>query len=274
VTGTSIFNPAPGIELAIGADPTCTTANTDAFCSGNNFLAPQQTYQTDHQVKYDGSKTYKNHVLRYGVGYNHLQGGGFAKFLGLAPAVNAQIADCATLPTCNPVDPLTYPANNVILGNGQGFSSEKPAFNLPGGGLGPDNRFSWYIGDSWKVKPNFTVTAGVRYVRDTGRTDSDIGPIPCSELNPTFAATVTCTTGILDLWGPGLGARVHQPNKNFAPQLGIAWDPSKSGKTVIRAGVGLFYENSIWNNNLFNRPPRLQKGLFLVTLLRSCSARR
>src|SRR5437588_12243019 len=70
VTGTSIFNPAPGIELAIGADPTCTTANTDAFCSGNNFLAPQQTYQTDHQVKYDGSKTYKNHVLRYGVGYN------------------------------------------------------------------------------------------------------------------------------------------------------------------------------------------------------------
>src|SRR5947209_3187018 len=83
VTGTSIFNPAPGIELAIGADPTCTTANTDAFCSGNNFLAPQQTYQTDHQVKYDGSKTYKNHVLRYGVGYNHLQGGGFAKFLGL-----------------------------------------------------------------------------------------------------------------------------------------------------------------------------------------------
>ena len=265
VTGTSIFNPAPGIELAIGADPTCTTANTDAFCSGNNFLAPQQTYQTDHQVKYDGSKTYKNHVLRYGVGYNHLQGGGFAKFLGLAPAVNAQIADCAPLPTCNPVDPLTYPANNVILGNGQGFSSEKPAFNLPGGGLGPDNRFSWYIGDSWKVKPNFTVTAGVRYVRDTGRTDSDIGPIPCSELNSAFAGTVTCTTSILDLWGPGLGARVHQPNKNFAPQLGIAWDPSKSGKTVIRAGVGLFYENSIWNNNLFNRPPRLQKGLFLVT---------
>ena len=251
VTGSSIFDPAPGIELAIGGDQFCLTAGLDPFCSGPNFLAPQATMQSDRQFKYDGSKLYKSHLLRFGVGYNHIHGGGFAEFLGLAPAVNAP--SNATTFTAFPggaANPLNYPADNVTLGNGQGFSSEKPAFGFPGGGLGPDNRFSWYIGDSWKVKPNFTVTAGVRYVRDTGRTDSDIPPIPAiDQFDNQFYHN--------------LGARVNQPNHNFAPQLGIAWDPNKNGKTVIRAGIGLFYENSIWNNNLFDRPARLQQGLFL-----------
>jgi hypothetical protein len=40
---------------------------------------------------------------------------------------------------------------------------------------------------------------------------------------------------------------------------------------VIRGGIGLFYENSIWNNNLFDRPARLQEGLFLG-LTPVCSA--
>src|SRR3989475_2375139 len=271
VTGSSILNPAPPLELAIGNDPTCLSAGQDDFCSGPNFLAPQGTYQTDKQFKYDGSKAYHSHIVRYGFGYNRLLGGGFAKFLGSAPAVSS-VSDINLATGGFPggaANPLNYPAQQVILGNGQGFSSELPAFGLPGGRLGPDNRVSWYIGDAWKIWPNLTLNAGLRYVRDTGRTDSDIGPIPCSQLDPTLAANLVaggtpCTGNILDLFGPGLGNRVRQPNTNFAPQLGIAWDPGKSGKTVIRAGIGLFYENSIWNNNLFNRPPRLQQGLFLA----------
>jgi hypothetical protein len=274
VTGTSIVNPAPPLELAIGNDPTCLTPGADDFCSGPNFLAPQATYQTDKQVKYDGSKTFHSHVIRYGFGFNRLQGGGFAKFLGSAPAVSS-VSTPTPLPTGpfpgGASNPLNYPAQEVILGNGQGFSSEKPAFGSPAGGLGPDNRLSWYIGDAWKVRPNLTVNLGVRYVRDTGRTDSDVGPIPCSQLDPTLAANLAaggtpCTGNILDLFGAGLGGRVRQPNSNFAPQFGFAWDPGKQGKTVIRGGVGLFYENSIWNNNLFDRPPRLQQGLFLANL--------
>ena len=33
---------------------------------------------------------------------------------------------------------------------------------------------------------------------------------------------------------------------------------------MFRGGVGLYYENSIWNNIEFDRPARLQKGLFLA----------
>jgi len=251
VTGTTIFDPAPGIELAIGGDPNCLTAGLDDFCSGPNFLAPQATVQSDHQIKYDASVAFKSHIFRFGVGYNHIQGGGFAEFLGLAPAVGSpSTATPANVFPGGASNPLNYPVTNVNLGNGQGFSSEKAAFGFPGGGLGPDNRFSWYIGDSWKIKRNFTLTAGLRYVRDTGRTDSDLGPLPVlDQFNNQFYS--------------GLGNRVSQPNQNFAPQLGFAWDPKSNGKTVVRAGIGLFYENSIWNNNLFDRPGRLEKGLLL-----------
>src|SRR5579864_2911394 len=256
-TASTPFNPSSPIELAIGPDPLCINTSgvvPDVFCAGQGLLAPQSTPQSDHQIKYDGSKVIGSHILRYGGGYNHLQGGGFAGFLGNGPAVNAGASSCAgpclSLPG-GATNALNYPAQTVILGNGQGFSTEKPSFGFPGGGLGPDNRLSWYVGDSWKVKPNLTVTYGLRYVRDTGRSDSDLAPIPAlNQFNNQFYS--------------GLGNRVNNPNKNFAPQLGFAWDPASNGKTVIRGGIGLFYENAVFNNVLFDPAARLQKGLFLA----------
>jgi Carboxypeptidase regulatory-like domain len=247
--GSTIFNPLPNIELAIGSDPDCLTSGADFFCSGPSFLAPQQTYQSDHQIKYDGSRAFGKHILRYGGGLNHIWGGGFASFLKLAPAVGANVTDCNATCLALPggaANPLNYPVQTVQLGNGIGFSTEIPRFGFPAGGTGPDNRISAYIGDAWKFKPNLTITYGLRYVRDTFRSDSDLPPIP-----------------FLNQFGPNLGASVNQPNLNFAPQVGVAWDPTRKGKTVFRGGIGLFYENSIWNNIEFDRPARLPTGLFL-----------
>jgi hypothetical protein len=270
----NVFNPAPAVAISIGADATCLNGG-DVFCSGANPLAPQKTYQQNTQLKYDGSKTVRSHILRYGFGYNHIQGGGFAKFFGIAPTVNSDPGafDPLNAPFAGGAsNPLNYPAQLVIFGNGQGFSSEKPAFGLPAGGLGPDNRIQWYVGDSWKVRPNLTVSYGIRYVHDTGRTDSDLAPIPCSQLDPALAAPLAaagtpCTGNILDLFGKGLGNRIRVPGFNFSPTLGFAWDPTRSSKTVIRAGAGIYYENSIFNNNLFNRPGHLAKGLFFGTAI-------
>src|SRR5271157_5352180 len=65
--------------------------------TGPNYLAPQSTPQSDKQLKYDGSKTVGKHILRYGVDYNHIQGGGYAKFFSLAPQVvtNVNAGDAA-----------------------------------------------------------------------------------------------------------------------------------------------------------------------------------
>jgi|HubBroStandDraft_2_1064218.scaffolds.fasta_scaffold02519_5 hypothetical protein len=219
--------------------------------AGPNYLAPQSTPQSDHQIKYDGSKIIRSHVIRYGVGYNHIQGGGFASFFKNGPLIisavdTGEIAGAATGPFPGGAsNPLNYPADAITVGNGLGFSSTKPALGFPAGGLGPDNRVLLYLGDSWKIKPNFTLTYGIRWARDTGRTDSQFAAIP----------------GLNDLM-PGLGNPVNQPNNNWAPQLGFAWDPLKDGKTSIRGGIGLFYENAIWNNVLFDAPNRETTGAF------------
>ena len=166
---TTSFNPVPSGE--IGA------LDTGEIISGPNLLAPQGTLQTNKQIKYDGSKVWRAHIFRFGVGVNRILGGGFASFFGLAPLDY-------TLSNSNPNVPLQ---DNLLylalIGNGQGFFTEKPAFGYPGGGQA-DTRFQWYVGDSWKLKPNFTLSYGLRYNRDTGRSDSDLGTdtLLCGEI--------------------------------------------------------------------------------------------
>ncbi|MGP8093732.1 MAG: carboxypeptidase regulatory-like domain-containing protein [Candidatus Sulfotelmatobacter sp.] len=243
-------NPVPGLGISIGAPVTgncvisvIVVGSGGAYCGGPNFLAPQQTYQSDHEVKYDGSKIVGAHIIRYGVAFNHLQGGGLAAFFTFP-----QVGTSSVPVTSNPADPTTYPIQWAQLGNGVGFSTAEKAFNFPGGGQGPDNRLQLYVGDGWKIRPNLTLTYGLHYVRDTGRVDSNLGPLP-----------------ILNNWGAGLGNQVRTPGDDFAPQIGLAWDPAHDGKTVLRVGGGLFYENSIWNNVLFDSPARIPKGIFSYT---------
>jgi hypothetical protein len=256
VSGSSILNPAPQLALAIGNVSTSCTVGGDAFCSGPNILAPQKTYQSNKQFKYDGTKTFTNHMVRYGVGVNRILGGGFASFFGIAPAVRAALStstenfannSCGAGTPCfagGESNPLNYPVLRIDVGNGEGCFTEIAQFGQDCGGQF-DTRFQAYVGDTWKIKQNLTFTYGLRYNRDTGRTDSDLGAIP--ELNA---------------FQSGLGNPVAQPDHNFGGTLGLAWDPRKNGKTVIRAGAGIYYENGVFNNILFDRPGRLQEGLF------------
>jgi hypothetical protein len=260
------------------------TFNDTSFASGPNFLAPQQTYQSNKQIKYDGSKVWGSHIIRLGGTVNRILGGGFASFYGIGPSTASWVdyqglpSELASSPqgflTCdNPgfagCDPNVgdYPFTGATLSNGQGYFTEKPQFDAPAGGQG-DTRFEAYAGDSWKIKPNFTLTYGLRYLHDTGRTDNDLAPIPCSA-----TTLITCSGNLLDQFGntPGLGNRVQNPNLNFAPQVGFAWDPTHNGKTVIRGGGGIYYENSIFNNVLFDRPGKLANGLFWSAASLSCS---
>jgi len=217
---------------------------SSGLTAGPNLLAPQSTPQSNHQIKYDGSKILRSHTIRFGVSFNHLQGGGFASFFKNGPEIFSAVStDEVTAAASGSFpggssNPLNYPADFVDVANGLGFSTIRPALGFPAGGLGPDNRILLYLGDTWKIKPNFALTYGLRYDRDTGRTDSQYPAIP------QLSALI-----------PGLGNAVKQPNSNFAPQIGFAWDVRKNGKTSIRGGIGLFYENAVWNNVLFDGPP-------------------
>jgi hypothetical protein len=246
-----VVDATQGSSLPLAGLPVEIFMGNTGLVTGPNHLAPQNTLQSNHQIKYDGSKSLGSHVIRYGFGFNHIAGGGFAAFEGTAPVLVTNVGSReTTFAETNPfgpgggANPLNYPVEIVVLGNGLGFPTSTPAFGYPGGGR-TDNRIGAYLGDSWKVRRNFTLNYGLRYVRDSGRTDSDLPAIP--QLNQAL---------------PGLGNPVRQPNLNLAPQLGVAWDPAGQGKTVIRAGIGLFYENSIWNNVAFDASNREKTGAF------------
>jgi hypothetical protein len=260
VASSGSLDPIPGISLNItpnGSDTSC-LGGGENFCSGANILAPQATYQSDKQIKYDGSYTIGRHTLRYGSAFNRIEGGGFAKFFGLQPmvqsvsnAANEAFANTNQFGPGGAGNPGNWPVNTIVMGNGQGFFTEQSGFGLPAGGQ-HDNRFEIYVGDQWKLRQNLTITFGLHYGRDTGRSDSDL-------------ASISALAQFDNQFFHGLEAPVNQPNKNFGPQLGIAWDPWKNGKTVIRVGGGIYFENAIFNNVLFDRPARLTTGLFFGT---------
>src|SRR6202034_4920903 len=94
------------------------------FFTGPNFLAPQQTFQPDRQIKYDGSKLVGSHILPYGVSFSRLRGGGLFSFSAITPNVSPigstdEIAAAASGPfTCpggpamqGAACPLNYPVD-------------------------------------------------------------------------------------------------------------------------------------------------------------------
>src|SRR6266849_3759888 len=253
VSGSSIVNPAPNLTLVIGNGRTSCSTSGKVYGSESNTRAPQKTIQRNKSATNDRSNNCRSDVFCYGAGYNKILGGGFANFFGIAPAVRAAfttgptgtIAQAATGPFAGGSgNPLNYPVHRIDVGNGEGCFTEIPEFGSPCGGQF-DSRFQAYFGDSWKARPNFTISAGIRYNRDTGRSDSDL---------PAVAA--------LNQFQAGLGDPVRQPNKNIGGSIGFAWDPWKNGKTIVRAGSGIYYENGVFNNVLFDRPGRLPTGLF------------
>ena len=246
---TSIYNPTPAVGL-----PFTLYDTADNFFAGPNRLAPQGTFQSDKQFRYDGTWTKGAHTFKFGASLNRLLGGGFAAFYG--PALLGSFSSANLLPNCGglagaapcPGDPLNgYSVSHFTVGNNNGFFSEKPGFNLSGGGL-EDWRSGAYIADSWKVTPSFTAIAGLRWSVDTDRANQDVPTPLCSSLDPSLQFPgCTGNTPLFDQYQAGLGRNTHQPYGNFGPQAGFVFSPGDH-KTAFRGGIGIFYESDVFNN--------------------------
>ena len=267
----SVYNALPGFAFY---------NNAQHLFSGPNYLAPQGTYQSDKQLRYDGSWTKGKHNVRFGYSMNRILGGGFAAFFGLSPRASESSSTlldgvvssknpngygCKNVvggPACAN-DPINgYHPNTVYIGNGQGFSTENAGFGLPGGGVA-DWRQGAYVQDSWKIIPSFTLTAGVRWSVDTGRANQDLATPICDDVDPSFGTNKPCTGSgsLFAQWNPSLGGKVHQSYGNFGPQMGIIYSPGNHN-TSIRASFGIFYEGDVFNNTTNARSSLLKKGAF------------
>ena len=68
----------------------------------------------------------------------------------------------------------------------------------------------------------------------------------------------------LDLIQPGLGIGYANQTITFVPTIRNCLGSAQGLEDGDPAGIGVFYENAIWNNAEFDRPERLATGAFLA----------
>jgi hypothetical protein len=215
--------------------------------AGPNYLAPQTTFQSDKQFRYDGSWTRGAHTVKFGFDMNRLLSGGNAEFFGASLVTILTATPGNLVPGGNAANPLDYVASQYDIGNGNSLFSERPGFGLAGG-LDPSWRFGAYVADTWKVNQSLTLTGGLRWSVDTDRANQDLATPLCSSVEPALQFPgCTGNTPLFDQYQAGLGVRTHQPYANFGPQAGFNFSPGDH-KTSLRGGIGIFYESSVFNN--------------------------
>src|SRR5712692_2702295 len=85
---------------------------------------------------------------------------------------------------------------------------------------------AFYFEDGIAVRSNFHVNIGLRYEHVS----------PVTEQNGLVAVLDTLASPTARIGG----AYYNTNTLNFAPRFGVSWDPTRSGKTIIRAGFGIY----------------------------------
>jgi hypothetical protein len=91
-----------------------------------------------------------------------------------------------------------------------------------------------FLQDTWRVRPDLTVSAGIRYEYNAPPVDAQNR---ANVYDPATQSLVRVGTN-----GIPRGGYTADRN-NFAPRIGVAWRPGRKG-TVLRAGYGIAYDQS------------------------------
>ena len=135
--------------------------------------------------------------------------------------------------------------NLLELAQDSPFSQTGPAYDPITGQAGNGgyrhllNTFGAFVQDEWRMRPNLTLTMGVRW-DDYGNPYADL------EKTPTFGNIILGEgSTLLDRIATASVRSVpaaynHRLNRNITPRLGVAWDPTQTGTWAIRGGIGLY----------------------------------
>ena len=235
-------NSTLGFALAFPFSATSLTVSGFETFGDNQFATPITLFpslrnQEKYQFRYDLSHAMGDHSFKFGVNFIHepvLSGAfpGTAEILyqfSLDPSdyLNSTPA-FAAISECNPSLPQNQPPNPPCPG-----STFTPASD--GSFSQSVQRLGLYAQDSWRVTRHLTLNYGLRYQTTFGLFTGS------GRSQAENSAFVTLQALHIPVSVP------HDYRKQFGPRLGIAYSPGDSGKTVIRAGFGMFYNDLAQN---------------------------
>jgi hypothetical protein len=188
-----------------------------------------------------------SHRLRWGADLEYAPGTGFwgycdpACTTAFSPEYVRSVVPAPLVPVLFPnmpskitttADLMNLPFAGAIVGIGD--PSQPPPYNIDQ--AKKNNHYRFYIQDTWRVKPRFTLNYGLAWELETTLFNKDLS-------KPALLAP---------LYGSDLGP-TNNNYHNFSPALGLAWQPDHSGKTVIRAGAGIYYDTELLYRRLQER---------------------
>ncbi len=250
-------------------------------------------YNRNHSVFDNLTKVVGLHTLRFGFAYNNYQK---SENSGGNNAGTFDFQTGLVTPDVDPtnIDPRTAWSQqfaNFLLGNASQFSQLSVDLRA----VTRQNQIEFYGQDTYRIRPNLTLSYGLRYSLFRQPFDAkghatnfvpelfDPAHAPAIDASgniclvgavcDTSAGPVTPNPNYDPLNGIIIGGKnskfgshiAPSPSKDFAPRIGIAWDPFKDGKTSIRAGYGIFIDSpnvgTLLENNTFLNPPFVQGAL-------------
>lgn len=109
---------------------------------------------------------------------------------------------------------------------------------------------AWYVSDSIRLTPKFTLTLGLRHELTNGW-EEESGRAGIFQFDPNGVPLTV--PQVVSQYYPQNDAKLL-----FAPRIGLAWAPFGNGKTSIRAGWGMYYnlvDSSLAGGPTNSNPP-------------------
>ena len=187
---------------------------------GDEYNNPQQSVTDVFQVLDGASYSSGKHLVKFGFdfrairqnAFRDIQSRGFLTFSSQFPFTSNALADLL----------LGFPAltGGARLDNPQHLRTES---------------YGFYVNDSFRLRPNLTLSAGLRY---------EYNSPPVDEFDRANLYD-PATRSLVAVGANGIPRSGYEADKNnWAPRVGFAWTLGSKGNTVLRAGYGVYYDQS------------------------------
>lgn len=285
----SVRDVVPAVSI-LGFAPLTGFSNYDNFSWKKNYSGSLAWIKDSHTMKYGAV------FSQYRKNENALSGtnqGSFSAFNNTIPSITAASVRAPGVAS-TAVNNLYQSFANFLQGNNVSFTQTKLDTEVD---LRQKN-IEWFAQDEWKAKNNLTIYYGVRYSYFGPTSDKNgllsnfiprlwnaaQAPQVTGAGNRVIGSGNFCNGIIVNAQnyqtGPSIfnctpiaspyGDYVYQVSKHdYAPRVGLAWDPFGKGTTVIRTGYGIYHEQIPVSSMelLANNPPFQETKTATITTM-------